>query len=115
VQEVWNDLTGLGFSLELKTAQRLLAHAIPSLLSPGKAKEFLEDILATKPTSMDDLWATMACKSAIKAGDNLTADEALSLLEAWRKLPDRRYCPHGRPVEVSWSIPDLEKLFKRRP
>ncbi len=115
VQEVWNDLTGLGFSLELKTAQHLLAHAIPSLLSPGKAKEFLEDILATKPTSMDDLWATMACKSAIKAGDNLTADEALSLLEAWRKLPDRHYCPHGRPVEVSWSIPDLEKLFKRRP
>ncbi len=114
-QEVWNDLLGLGFSLELKTPQHLLAHAIPTLLSPSKAKEFLDDILAAKPTSMDDLWAAMACKSAIKAGDDLTADEALALLEAWRVLPDRQYCPHGRPVEVSWSIPDLEKLFKRRP
>lgn len=115
VQEVWNELSGLGFSLELKTAQHLLAHAIPPMLSPAKAKEFLEDVLAAKPTSMDDLWAAMACKSAIKAGDNLTTDEALSLLEAWQRLPDRQYCPHGRPVEVSWSIHDLEKLFKRRP
>jgi DNA mismatch repair protein MutL len=57
----------------------------------------------------------MACKAAIKAGDTLTADEALSLLESWQDLPDRNYCPHGRPVTVRWSVGDLEKLFKRRP
>lgn len=115
VQEVWAELTSLGFAMELKTPQLLLLRAIPPLLSPATAKEFLEDILAAKPTSMDDLWAMMACKSAIKAGDALTTDEALALLEAWQCLPDGRYCPHGRPVEVGWSIHDLEKLFKRRP
>lgn len=115
VQEVWTELAELGFSLELKTPQLLLLNATPPLLSPAKAKEFLEDTLASKPKSMNDLWALMACKAAIKAGDVLTTDEALSLLEAWRSLPDRQYCPHGRPVAVSWSIADLEKLFKRRP
>lgn len=114
VQEVWNELIGLGFSVELKTPHHLFLHAIPPLLSPASAKEFLEDILATKSRSMDDLWAMMACKSAIKAGDALTSSEALALLEAWRVLPDRQYCPHGRPVEIRWSVNDLEKLFKRR-
>ena len=63
---------------------------------------------------MHDLWAVMACKSAIKAGDALTPDEALALLDAWNLLPDKDFCPHGRPVTVCWSVPDLEKLFKRR-
>jgi DNA mismatch repair protein MutL len=115
VQELWTDLDGLGFSLELAGGNRLLLHAIPALLTPVKAREFIEDALANKARSMEDLWAVMACKAAIKAGDTLTADEALSLLESWQDLPDRNYCPHGRPVTVRWSVGDLEKLFKRRP
>ena len=89
--------------------------AIPSFLTATQGKEFIEDVLASKPKSMEDLWAVMACKSAIKAGDILDAGEAWTLIEAWQKLEDRHYCPHGRPVEVRWSLADLEKLFKRRP
>jgi DNA mismatch repair protein MutL len=61
------------------------------------------------------MWALMACKSAIKAGQTLARDEALSLIEAWRASPDKDYCPHGRPVAVSWTMGELEKLFKRKP
>lgn len=115
IQDVWTKLHELGFSLELQTEQLLVLNAAPPLLSPAKAKEFLEDVLADKPKSMDDLWATMACKSAIKAGDQLDSAEALHLLEAWLRLPDRHHCPHGRPTEIHWSVRELEKLFKRRP
>jgi DNA mismatch repair protein MutL len=115
VQELWEHLNGLGFSLELNDGLRLLLHAVPALLAPAKAKEFIEDALADKAGTMEDLWAVMACKAAIKAGDTLTADEALALIESWQGLPDRNYCPHGRPVTVRWGVGDLEKLFKRRP
>ena len=114
LQEIWTQLEGLGFSLELASGQRLLIHAVPTLLTPAKAKEFIDDVLVSKSRSMEDLWAVMACKSAIKAGDVLTSDEALSLVDSWQRLPDKNYCPHGRPVAVRWGVADLEKLFKRR-
>jgi DNA mismatch repair protein MutL len=114
VQDIWTELDGLGFSLELAPGPRLLLRAVPALLSPAKAREFMDDMLASKARSMEDLWAVMACKAAVKAGDELGADEALALVDSWRKLPDRDYCPHGRPVAVRWRVGELEKLFKRR-
>lgn len=115
VQEIWQQLTDLGFSLELKNDQSVSIMAVPTLLSPARAKEFLNDVLMEKAKSMEDLWAVMSCRAAIKAGDALTPDEALSLIEAWSGLPDCDYCPHGRPVVVRWTTGELEKLFKRRP
>ena len=112
-QEIWTKLDELGFSLELAPGL-LMLHSIPTLLTPSKAKEFLQDILTKKATSMEDLWAMMACKAAIKAGDTLTPDEAMALVESWQKLPEKNYCPHGRPVALRWGVSDLEKLFKRR-
>ena len=114
VQEIWAELDGLGFSLELAPGPRLLLNSIPALLTPSKAREFLEDILTDKAVSMEDLWAVMACKAAIKAGDALTGDEALALVDSWQRLPDKNYCPHGRPVALHWGVSELEKMFKRR-
>ncbi len=113
-QEIWAELEGLGFSLELAPGPRLLINSIPALLTPSKAREFLEDILTEKAISMDDLWAVMACKAAIKAGDILSADEALALVDAWQRIPDKDYCPHGRPIALHWGVNELEKMFKRR-
>jgi DNA mismatch repair protein MutL len=113
-QELWTQLDGLGFSLELAPGPSLLLRSIPALLTPSRAKEFLEDVLTDKATSMEDLWAVMACKAAIKAGDTLTPDEALALVDAWQRLPEKNYCPHGRPVALRWGVADLEKMFKRR-
>lgn len=114
VQEIWAQLTELGFSLELTKNQTLSIHAIPTLLTPARAKDFLNAILLDKATSIEDIWAVMSCRAAIKAGDALTADEALALIEAWTQLPDCDYCPHGRPVVIRWTTTELEKLFKRR-
>jgi len=113
-QELWAQLDGLGFSLELGPGPSLLLRSIPTLLTPSRAKEFMEDVLTEKATSMEDLWAVMACKAAIKAGDTLTPDEAMALVDAWQRLPEKNYCPHGRPVALRWGVPELEKLFKRR-
>jgi DNA mismatch repair protein MutL len=76
---------------------------------------YLRAVLAQQTRDMDSLWTTLACKSAIKAGQVLTRDEALSLVQAWSQCPDNRYCPHGRPVILTWTARELEKLFKRKP
>lgn len=60
-----------------------------------------------------DLVATMACHSAIRAGQSLSAEEMQSLLESMDEFPLSSFCPHGRPVSVKYSFLQLEKDFGR--
>lgn len=114
LNDIDDGLHGLGFDLRTPTPELLAVHAIPALLSASRAKEYLRAAVSGQAKNVRDLWALMSCKAAIKAGQVLARDEALSLLETWRTTPDKDYCPHGRPVQVSWSVNDLEKLFKRK-
>ena len=54
-----------------------------------------------------------SCKASIKANQRLSDVQAQTLIErlSWCKQPYT--CPHGRPIVVSFSTYDLEKLFKR--
>jgi DNA mismatch repair protein MutL len=112
---VWDELKTLGFTLETDGPARLRATGLPPQLSRSEAGAFLRDVLAGKKGGFDSLWHMMACRTAIKAGHELTPDEAAGLLQQWLKTPDSGYCPHGRPVAVTLTVADLEKLFKRRP
>lgn len=115
LENIWTDLLQLGFTLERPQPATLIIRAIPTTLETGKAMSYLRAVLAQQTRDMDSLWTTLACKSAIKAGQVLTRDEALSLVQAWSQCPDNRYCPHGRPVILTWTARELEKLFKRKP
>jgi len=114
VQEAWEALRSLGFRLEMDGSAKLLVRGVPPTLDAGRAREYLADVLAEKARTLDDLWTMMSCKSAIKAGQPLAVDEALALLETWLATPEREYCPHGRPITVTWNPADLERLFKRK-
>ncbi|WP_321405086.1 DNA mismatch repair endonuclease MutL [Maridesulfovibrio sp.] len=114
VQEIWEDLHAAGFMLELESGQTLAMRGIPPGLETGAAREYLKAAVDGQAKTLDDLWIMLSCKAAIKANLPLAVDEALSLLEAWFKCPQREYCPHGRPVLISWSALEMEKLFKRK-
>ena len=58
--------------------------------------------------------AEIACKSAIKANDKLDYNEVIALLESLKKCDNPYTCPHGRPVMVSMTKYDMEKMFKRK-
>jgi len=54
-----------------------------------------------------------SCKASIKANQKLTEDEAKTLIDRLGTCRQPYTCPHGRPIVVSFSTYDLEKLFKR--
>ena len=114
VQEMWEELRNAGFLLELENGSNLSMRGIPPSLETGEAKEYLRAAVDGQAKNLDDLWIMLSCKSAIKANQPLALDEALALLEAWVKCPQREYCPHGRPAMISWSFSEMEKLFKRK-
>jgi DNA mismatch repair protein MutL len=86
----------------------------PPGLTVGQAREYLGAALSGQSKTLADLWILMSCKTAIKAGTKLTADEAVALLSQWASAPQRDYCPHGRPVTVRFGRRDMEKMFKRK-
>ncbi len=113
LQDVWQKLHDMGFVLQ-SAENKLLLKSIPALFGTEKAKEYLQAVLSSQAKSREDLWAMLSCRAAIKAGESLAREEALALIHVWSRLPNPDYCPHGRPIRISWGINELEKLFKRK-
>ncbi|MGL4819105.1 MAG: hypothetical protein ACRC5C_03855, partial [Bacilli bacterium] len=55
----------------------------------------------------------MSCKASIKANHYMTPAHALRLYADLGRCEQPYTCPHGRPILISFSAYDLEKLFKR--
>jgi DNA mismatch repair protein MutL len=80
--------------------------------------EMLEDVLEEKSIAdigqqENKMLAYLACRSAVKAGDPLTKDQMKKLLDQLEKSENNATCPHGRPVRIAVSLPELHKMFKR--
>ncbi len=59
------------------------------------------------------IYASMACKAAVKAGDILSYKEIEELLTLFYTATYNLTCPHGRPTCLNLSTYDIEKKFKR--
>ena len=57
--------------------------------------------------------ATMACKAAIKANNELSNMEMVKLIEDLRYINDPFHCPHGRPTIIKLTNYEIEKMFRR--
>lgn len=57
--------------------------------------------------------ATLACHSAVRAGQALSVEEGQELLKSMDEFPLSSFCPHGRPVSVDFSYAQIEKDFGR--
>jgi len=55
----------------------------------------------------------MACKAAVKAGDQMSHDELAALLARRAEIERSSNCPHGRPTTLRLTLRDLEKQFGR--
>ena len=60
------------------------------------------------------LAATMACHSAVRAGDHLTLEEMESIIQQLAYTHDPHTCPHGRPTSLQLKNSHIETEFRRR-
>ena len=59
------------------------------------------------------IYHNVACRSAIKAGDESSDMELLALVKQVVNDNEVRFCPHGRPVMIELTKYELEKQFGR--
>lgn len=109
-------LERLGFEAEPYGQDSVIIRAVPAD-TDGSETALLEELVESlrsghADSPMDELYHSIACKAAIKAGWN-TGREELEALAEKVVSGQVRYCPHGRPVSVVLSRRELDKFFKR--
>ena len=112
-------LAQAGFEVEDFGAGSVLVRSVPIILGEdvASAVEEMAGYLAEHRThvqteKLDWLFHNVACRAAVKAGDESSPME-LAALAARLEQEDIRYCPHGRPVSIVLKRKDLERQFGR--
>jgi len=115
-------LARTGFSFEPAAGERIRLTGGPAALPGFDARRWWEDLCEslraqeTLPKDLFDadreLWR-MACHTAVRGGERVTAERARLLLAELDAAIAAHSCPHGRPVWIRISRARLETLFHR--
>ena len=121
----------LGFEIEPFGEGAIAVRTVPALLSGRDPESLLRELageLQSSPGGLepgtgietrllaaaDRVFATLACHSARRFGDSLDPREQEQILQDLDTIPWAPTCPHGRPVAISYSSPEIERRFGRR-
>ena len=112
----------LGFEVDGFGGHTLLVHSVPMPHPRFDAERCLRETLAALTGDRDGaaharherLAATVACKAAVKAGDELSQGEMRALFIALGDTRLPAHDVHGRSTIVQLSWPELERRFGRQ-
>ncbi len=114
-------LTEVGFTVEPFGGSTVIINAVPISLSKKSPEKIFSEILADveelKLTGYDLKKAvaqSMACRSAVMAGDRLTEEEAVGLVKRLNGCSNKYSCPHGRPTILKIDKNELDVRFGRK-
>jgi len=121
IQANLDAIRSVGFEIDEFGDRSYKVSAVPVIVGDIDFNKFFSMFLAeklnkTKITEAElvkDNLMQMACKSAIKGGDDLSKDEINILLSEMGNSNVVLFCPHGRPVVVRITKKEIEKWFKR--
>ena len=109
-------LVEFGFSIEPFGDRTYIVRAVPLLLHnkdwAGMLRQLL-DSLFEGTNWVESVATSMACHSAVRAGQTLTDDEMRELVRQLEQTALPNTCPHGRPTMIHLSSGQLEKEFGR--
>jgi DNA mismatch repair protein MutL len=96
---------------------RAVPHWFPGGDEAAIVREMAEWVIQERSVDLHALREKAAimcsCKASIKANQALTRESGEKLLERLAACRQPYTCPHGRPIVVSFSSYELEKMFKR--
>jgi DNA mismatch repair protein MutL len=120
VMENIKEFAEIGFDIEDFSDNSIRINAVPAVARGEDAERIFEDFLESARSGSgelhvaDEMAATVACHSAKRAGERLTAADmerlAGELFNGERELR----CPHGRPFVYRLSREEIERMFKRQ-
>ena len=124
VKEIENELLQIGFSFSLakKNNENIITvFSQPSDLDFNSAEnifiEILDDYNYSEELKLlnkqEKITATVACKSAIKAGNKLSQNEIKNIVENLFFCEMPHICPHGRPILFQFPLEEFDKKFGR--
>ena len=113
-------LKDAGFEIEEFGTSSVLVRAVPVELANDDimltVSQIAQSIMNTgkaESDRLDDFFHTVACRAAIKGGNDQSAMELEALAKLILSNNDIMYCPHGRPVAFELKRNELEKQFGR--
>jgi DNA mismatch repair protein MutL len=117
------ELQRVGIELEPFGGDSFAVKGAPAMLSGVELPSLLADLAAQladveRGSAVEEAFhgvlATMACHSAVRAHQDISAEEVRALLDALDAVDFRARCPHGRPVVFELSLAELERQVERR-
>ncbi|MFW6131941.1 MAG: DNA mismatch repair endonuclease MutL [Candidatus Aminicenantaceae bacterium] len=108
-----------GFKIETMGKQSFVLKEFPDIFEEKEAEEVLISILEELDGEKSEgkknkLLATLACKTAVKAGQRLPQEKMEYLVTTLFKTSNYSLCPHGRPVLLKIDQNEVEKGLKRK-
>ena len=111
----YESLAEFGFSIEPFGDKTYLVRAVPALLYEkdwaGMVREVLDTLSGGDWTEI--MTISMACHSAVRAGQILTEDEMRELIRQLEQVAIPHTCPHGRPTMIHLTSGQLRREFGR--
>lgn len=116
------DLQKIGLSFERMGPRTVGITSLPVFLKESTVAAALKELAIASlerggsevfEQRIGDVFARLACHSVVRAGQALSREQMVSLLEQMDEFPLSSFCPHGRPVSVEYPFSQLEKDFGR--
>jgi len=111
----YDSLAEFGFSIEPFGDRTYLVRAVPVLLHnkdwAGMVREVLDSL--SGGDWAESIAISMACHSAVRAGQVLIEDEMRELIRQLEQAAVPHTCPHGRPTMIHLGSEQLAKEFGR--
>jgi DNA mismatch repair protein MutL len=120
IHDIKQELRDLGYSFEIDE-EDLIIESVPLDVTHGEESRSFIDVISQyeeydrvrQTDKRDNLAASFACKSAIKTGKKLSAEEMKKLFEDLFSCETPYVCPHGRPVVIEFSLKEFDGRFGR--
>lgn len=122
VEEEQEALHKLGFDLTPISTHTLAVRAMPAMLKQSHAEAAAREVLhelrdfgASRALTerRNELLATLACHSAVRANQQLSIPEMNAILREMEQTERADQCNHGRPTWFQVTLAELDAMFMR--
>lgn len=122
IEDSRETLASFGLEVERMGMDAAVVRAVPALLCEADAERLVRDVIADIRTwgdsdrvreRIDEMLATMACHSAVRANRRLSLAEMDALLRDMERTERSGQCNHGRPTWTQLDMKALDSLFMR--